>query len=186
MERIIKCLLPLCLVLLLSTAPVGAQILMMENSTIRFFSDALIEDITATTSGAQGLVNTSDKSFSFRVPIKSFEFAKDLMKEHFNENYMESEKHPYGTFKGSITGDFDVTKNGTYEVTADGQLNIHGIEQPRTLPARLIVDGKSVKLESVFMVKLVDHDIEIPQIVFQNIAEEIEVTVKSDLVPYKK
>lgn len=166
--------------------PVSGQIYMMENSTVRFFSDALIEDITAVNSNTQGLINFGDRSFSFRVPIKSFEFAKELMKEHFNENYMESHKHPYGAFKGSIKGQFDIEKNGTYEVTAEGILNIHGIDQPRSIPARLIVNGKSVKLESVFMVKLVDHEIEIPQIVFQNIAEEIEVTVKSDLAPYKK
>jgi polyisoprenoid-binding protein YceI len=174
------------LVLFAYAGTVKAQIYMLESANVRFFSDALIEDITATTTSVQGLINVSDKSFSFRIPIKTFEFAKDLMKEHFNENYMESEKYPYGTFKGSIAGNFDFTKNGVYEVTANGALNIHGVERERSLPSKLFVEGSVVRLESIFMVKLVDHDIEIPQIVFQNIAEEIEVTVKSDLIPYKK
>lgn len=169
-----------------SFSQVSAQIFMLDNSTIRFFSDALIEDITATNANAQGLINFGDKSFSFRVPIKNFEFAKELMKEHFNENYMESEKFPYGIFKGAINGNFDLSKDGTYEVTAEGVLTIHGVEQKRALPAKLIVQGNVLSLESVFLVKLVDHDVEIPQLVFQNIAEEIEVTIQSGLVPYKK
>jgi polyisoprenoid-binding protein YceI len=187
MKNIMK-LSRLCLILAMLTNAglASAQLYMMDNSIVTFFSDALIEDITATTKASQGLINASDKSFSFRVPIKTFEFAKDLMKEHFNENYMESEKFPYGTFKGTIDGNFDLTKNGVYEVVAKGVLGIHGVEQERSLPSKIFVEGSVVRLESVFIVKLVDHNIEIPQIVFQNIAEEIEVTVKSDLVPYKK
>jgi len=186
MKKTSKLTFAVLLALFVCSGTARAQIYMLESSNVRFFSDALIEDITATTTSAQGLVNVADKTFSFRVPIKTFEFAKDLMKEHFNENYMESEKYPYGTFKGSVVGNFDFTKNGVYEVTAEGILSIHGVEQKRSLPSKLFVEGKVVRLESVFMVKLVDHDIEIPQIVFQNIAEEIEVTIKSDLVPYKK
>jgi len=186
MVSIKKIFLLTALVGLVSFSQVSAQIYMLENPSVRFFSDALIEDITATNTNAQGLVNFGDKSFSFRVPIKNFEFAKDLMKEHFNENYMESEKFPYGIFKGTINGNYDLSKDGTYEVTAEGVLTIHGVEQKRTLPSKLVVRGSAVSLESVFMVKLVDHDIEIPQLVFQNIAEEIEVTIKSNLVPYKK
>jgi len=173
-------------VAVVSFSEVSAQIYMLQNPSVSFFSDALIEDITATNTNAQGLVNFGDQSFTFRVPIKNFDFAKDLMKEHFNENYMESEKFPYGIFKGTINGSYDLSKDGTYEVTAEGVLTIHGVEQKRTLPSRLSVKGTSVNLESVFVVKLVDHDIEIPQLVFQNIAEEIEVKIKSDLVAYKK
>ncbi len=163
-----------------------AQIYSLSDPNIRFFSSAPLEDIEAVNKSGQGLINTGDNSFSFRIPIKGFKFAKQLMQEHFNENYMESDKFPYGTFKGNIEGNYDLQKSGTYEVNAIGTLNIHGVEQQRTLPAKLVVDGDKISLESVFNVKLEDHSIEIPTLVFQNIAEVIEVTVKSGLVLYSK
>lgn len=104
------------------------------------------------------------------------------MQEHFNENYMESGKFPNATFKGTIEGTFDLNKNGSYPVTAKGELDIHGIKQQRTIPATIEVKDKSVKISSKFKVKLADHKIEIPTIVFNKIAEEIEVSIQSDLV----
>lgn len=163
-----------------------AQIYSLDQPFVRFFSHAPMEDIEAVNHSTQGLINVKDNSFTFRVPIKGFKFAKALMQEHFNENYMESDKYPYGTFKGTIRGNYDITRDGVYEVEAAGKLNIHGIEQERTIPAKIVVEDGKPRLETIFNVKLEDHDIEIPKIVFHNIAEVIEVTVKSGLVLYKK
>ncbi len=177
----------ICLTLALGTMSVAhAQIYTMKDANVGFFSDAVLEDIAATNMASQGVVNFQDKSFSLRIPIKSFKFERELMQEHFNENYMESEKYPYSTFKGSIDGDFDVNKDGDYNVTATGILSIHGVDMQRTIPAAIHVKKGAITIESKFMVKLADHKIEIPTIVFQKIAEEIEVTVNSAMVPYKK
>jgi polyisoprenoid-binding protein YceI len=177
----------ICLALaFLAMQQAKGQIYTMKDATVSFFSDATLEDIAATNSASQGVVNFQEKSFSFRIPIKSFKFERDLMQEHFNENYMESEKYPYGTFKGSIEGPFDIAKDGDYTVSATGVLNIHGVEIQRTIPTTIHVNKGSFSVESKFMVKLADHKIEIPTIVFQKIAEEVEVTVSSPLVVYKK
>lgn len=173
-------------VILLGLADLHAQIYSLHQPQIRFFSSAPLEDIEAVNQSAQGLLKIDDNTFTFRVPIKGFKFAKSLMQEHFNENYMESDKFPYGTYKGKIEGGYDLEKEGTYEVNTTGELKIHGVEQSRTLPAKIIVNDGEISIESVFSVKLVDHSIEIPTLVFQNIAEVIEVTVKSDLVLYKE
>ncbi len=44
------------------------------------------------------------------------------MQEHFNSDYMESDKFPKASFKGKIQEQIDVTKDGTYPITVDGDL----------------------------------------------------------------
>ena len=127
------------------------------------------------------VVNPDTRKFAFSVPIESFQFAKSLMQEHFNENYMESEKYPNGTFKGEIVEAVDLLKNGTHNVNVKGKLTIHGVEQERTIPATIDIKGKEMTINSKFKVKLVDHKIEIPQVVISNIAEVIDVTVKTNM-----
>ena len=106
------------------------------------------------------------------------------MQEHFNENYMESEKYPMGTFKGKIMEVIDYTKNGTYDVTAKGQLTLHGVTLPRDLKGKLTVENQKISLISSFEVKLVDYKIDIPKIVFAKIAEVISVKTKYNFSPY--
>ncbi len=173
-----------CAVLVAAFSPAKGQIYTLHEPLVVFFSDAPLEDIRAEAKAAQGLVNTADESFSFRVPIKSFRFASELMEEHFNENYLESEKYPYGTFKGKIEGDQNFSKDGDYAVAATGVLGIHGAEKQCTIPVVIHVSGGAVSFESKFMVRLADYRIEIPTLVFQKIAEEVEVSVSSKLVPY--
>jgi len=105
------------------------------------------------------------------------------MQEHFNENYMESDKFPTASFKGKINDNVDLTKDGTYKVTASGTLNIHGVEKPRDIEGSVTVKGGNVSLSSNFRVKLEDHKIERPSVVFQNIAETIDVKINATLKP---
>ncbi len=154
-------------------------------SKVHFFSDAPLEDIEATNTDLKAVVDVTNNTYSFRVPIKSFEFENSLMQEHFNENYMESEKYPNSTFKGKIVGEYNITEDGEYDVEAIGNFEIHGVEQERTIPAIITVEDGVASISSKFVVKLVDHDIDIPKVVFYNIAEEIEVTINASLKKYE-
>jgi hypothetical protein len=159
---------------------------LLENSFVRFFSDGIVEDIEATNKDAKGIVDFSKNEFLIKIPIKSFKFASSLMQEHFNENYMESDKFPEGIFKGKIEGTYDLSKNGTYNVNTTGDFTIHGVTKVRNIPAVIQVRDGKVSLESKFMIKVAEHKIKIPSIVIRNIAEEVEVTIKSDLKKYDK
>ena len=107
------------------------------------------------------------------------------MQEHFNENYMESDKYPQATFKGKINEKPDVTKDGTYPVTAAGIFEVHGVKQTRTITGKITVKSGAISLSSEFMVACKDHQIEIPKLVFYNIAENIRVQVNATYAPYK-
>lgn len=162
-----------------------SQIMQLENSHVKFYSYTVLEDIEAETKSTKGLINLDDESFYFEIPIKTFDFEKDLMEEHFNENYMESDEYPKATFEGKSTSDINLETDGTY--TFSGDLTIHGKTQKRDIEVTIKKgDSGVVLLNSEFKVKLVDHKIKIPKVVFANIAEVIDVTIKGELVEYKK
>jgi hypothetical protein len=163
----------------------GQDIYVSKNARISLYSSAPIEDIKATTYSGGSVYNPSSGELDFSVNIKSFTFEKELMQEHFNSDYMESDKFPKATFKGKIQQTVDVTKDGTYPVTAVGDLTVHGVTQKRTIPGTLIVKGGVISVASEFMVKCADHHISIPQIVFHNIAESIKMNVSATYTLYK-
>lgn len=168
--------------LLLFYFSVSAQRYTAEKGTVSFFSDATIEDIKATNSSSAGIVDLSTSGFAFSIPIKDFEFEKNLMKEHFNEKYLESDKFPKATFQGKING-FDVSKMGQQNVKAIGKLVIHGVTKEVELPATIEVTAdKKLAILSTFIIKLEDYKVKIPKLMWQNIAEQVEVKVDFTLI----
>lgn len=154
------------------------------SGTIRFVSVAPLETISASTNEIKGLLNTSDNTFAFSVSNKSFTgFNSALQQEHFNENYMESDKYPFSTFSGKIIESVDLTKPGNYEVRAKGVLDIHGIKHDRIIRCKVQVDNNQVSIKSQFIVLLEDHKIAIPRIVNQKLFPEINVSVDLTLKP---
>ena len=153
-----------------------AQKYSAEKAFVSFFSDAVIEDITAENTKVSTIFNSTTGDIVYSVPIKDFKFAKSLMEEHFNEKYMESEKFPKATFQGKVVG-FDMSKGGSQEVRAQGKLTVHGVTHDIDVPGTFEVTGKKIVMKSKFMVKVADYEITIPQLMFQNIAEQVEVTI---------
>jgi hypothetical protein len=124
MKRLIVLFFLLNLVLALN-----AQKFMTKNGFIGFYSHTPMEDIKAENNQVVGALDITTGEMVFQALIKSFHFDRALMEEHFNENYMESDKIPKSMFKGKITNlsSVDFTKNGTYEVTVEGDLTIHDV-----------------------------------------------------------
>jgi hypothetical protein len=164
-----------------SASNIYGQVFVSESSFVRFFSAAPLENIEAFNKDAKIAVDFEKMTFSVRIPIKSFVFEKELMQEHFNENYMESDKFPNATFKGTLTGEINPKKDGIYQLQAKGEAEIHGVKKEYAIPLKATVKGGVIETEALFMVKLADHKIDIPTVVFKKIAEEVEVTVKSKL-----
>lgn len=151
---------------------------------ISFRSEAPMELIKASSNSLVGLMDTVKKNFSFKVPISSFEgFNSRTQREHFNENYMQTEQYPEASFKGKLIEDIDFSKDGIYTVRAKGILNIHGVEKERILKSDLTIKNKIISLRSNFTVLLSDHNIPIPKVVHQKLANEIKVEVSTILQP---
>jgi len=148
-----------------------------EKSSITFFSEGVIEEIKASNTKVTSIFDLASGDVAYLLSQKDFQFDKKLMQVHFNEKYMESEKYPKSSFQGKISG-FDASNTQLQQVKAKGKLTIHGVTRDIDVPGTLQIEGNTVSLRSKFMVKLEDYNIKVPQIVWQNIAQQVEVTVQ--------
>ncbi len=154
---------------------------------IHFFSSSPLEDIEATSTTAVCVINTQTKKVYAKIKQASFVFKDKLMQEHFNENYMESDKFPDAILDMVIAESIDFTKDGVYDITLTGTLAMHGVKIPREIKGKLTIrNGVPVNATAAFEVKLVEHGIKIPRAVIMNIAEVIKVDVTFALEKYKK
>ncbi len=153
---------------------------------VKFFSSAPLEDIEAITKNGTSVLTLSKNEFFFLVPIKSFSFKSSLMQEHFNENYMESDKYPDARFSGKINETIDWKKDGTYPVTVTGKLSIHGVNKERTINGTVIIKNGIISIQSKFDVSCKEHEIKIPSMMTEKIAEVVAVSVDGAYAPYLK
>lgn len=148
------------------------------SGTVFFRSDAKLELIEAKSTQLKGILKPATGEFAFSVLVNSFEgFNSALQKEHFRENYMESDKFPKCTFEGKIIEKDDLTQDGTYEIRAKGMLSAHGVSMERIIKAQVVSQQGQLKIKSFFTIFLNDHGIVIPKVVYQKIAEEIYVEI---------
>jgi polyisoprenoid-binding protein YceI len=171
-----KKLIVLLMVLLAGTVAC-AQKLVTRNGYIGFFSQTPLENIKAETTQANAAIDIAKQTLAFAVLVKGFLFQKELMQEHFNENYIESDKYPKATFSGTYNGTLDITKSGTYNVVAKGQLNLHGVNRTIEVPATFQVQASKLVGKAAFAVKPQDYGIQIPALVREKIAQQIAVSV---------
>lgn len=161
-----------------------AQIYTCKTGTIKFVSEAPLELIKAQSAKASGVVDAATKNVAFSVEIDSFEgFNSGLQKEHFRENYMETQKYAKATFKGKIIEDVDLAKAGTYTVRAKGTFSIHGAEKEQILKVKITIKDNTILIETNFDVQLEDYNIKVPKLVNQKIASIIGVEVNALLKP---
>jgi polyisoprenoid-binding protein YceI len=172
-----KHLLLTAILLLLHFHALYSQRYTVKEGVVDFFSHAPLEDISAENKNIQSLFNVETGEIAFRIRISDFRFSKKLMQEHFNEKYMESDKYPYATFSGSLGG-FNANASGEQQVTATGKLTIHGVTHDVSTPGTVRRNGEYYQMDSSFMVRLEDYGIAIPQLLWQNIAEEVKVTIR--------
>ncbi|MEZ4984735.1 MAG: YceI family protein [Saprospiraceae bacterium] len=175
-------------VALLMVGALSAQKFFTREGKISFFSDAVVEKIEAHNNTATTVLDTETNRLEFAVLIKGFQFEKALMQEHFNENYMESDQFPKASFKGQLTPDSQVNwkADGVYQVKVAGSLSIHGKTQQVTLPATFTIKSGAIQGSSSFQVAVADYGIEIPAVVRDNIAKEINIKVQANYQIFNK
>lgn len=162
-----------------------AQTYFTRNGYIGFFSKTPLENIKAENRQVYAVIDPAKKTLAFTLLLKSFLFDKQLMQEHFNENYVESEKYPKSSFTGTINGALDVTKPGSYPVTVKGQLTLHGVTKPVEVPAVLEVQPGKLTGKADFKITPGDYNISIPALVKEKIESQIAVHVQVECTPSK-
>jgi len=165
------------------SASLFAQKVMTRTGKVSFFSSTKIENIEAFNNEVAAAYDASKGDLLFQMAIKGFRFDKQLMQEHFNEDYMESDKFPKASFSGKVTdySKVDLKKNGSYKVIANGTMTIHGVAKTVNIPGTIDVKDGVATFKSNFNVALADYNIKIPSIAEGKIARSIAVTVNAIL-----
>lgn len=184
-ETMMKRLSCLLLATALLPAPgLAAPVYTGREHLVRFVSHTPVFEFRAESTVMTSVWDAKSSTLIFSMPIRSFHFANALMEEHFNENYLESEKFPKSNFRGTLKGMTvdQAAKPGTYAVTLEGTLEIHGVSRPLKAAAKATVDAAGVLTTACdFKVALADHGIQIPGAVGDKIAEIMDVHVEAKL-----
>ncbi|MBC8035134.1 MAG: YceI family protein [Chitinophagaceae bacterium] len=155
-----------------------------KDAAVSFYSKALFENIEAHNKTAICVVDMTGGKIEFSVPIKGFQFENSLMQEHFNENYLESDKYPKAAFKGTIpsVGNVNLSKDGVYKVPMSGTLIMHGVSNPVTTEAVFTVKEGVASASAEFIIKPEDYNIKIPALVRDKVAKSVRVVVEIPLL----
>ncbi|MCK5170936.1 MAG: YceI family protein [Bacteroidales bacterium] len=155
---------------------------------IYFISHTDVIDIDADNHQVASFLNIETGKIQFAVLIKSFKFSLATAKEHFNESYMESDKHPKASFKGKILNidSVDLSTDGVYNISVLGTITIKAVEKEIEVQAILTVDNKKINAVSEFELLISDFDVKIPKLVEKRVAELIQVKLNMNYVLYEK
>lgn len=166
----------------------NAQIFNTSTGTVSFVSKTKFEEFSAINKQTQAAISADKGTVQFKLPVNSFQFEKDLMQTHFQENYMESSTFPNSSFKGKIKNLADVKfhTDGTYDVEVDGSLEMHGVVKEMTVKGKIVVKGTTVTLLSDFSIQCSDFGIKIPKNNVSQVSNTINITVDCVLSPKKK
>jgi polyisoprenoid-binding protein YceI len=155
---------------------------------ISFFSEAPLENIEAHNRQVTAIIDAGKGSLAFKVIMKSFEFEKAAMQDHFNKQYLHTDKHPDARFEGSFLDPsaLNVNKEGTYKVTVQGKLTIHGVTRDVKEAGVIEVKGNTLSTKAKFTIRLADYEVKVPSDYVRKISSEIDITVDATLNPFTR
>lgn len=159
-----------------------SQLYSTRNGFIGFYSKTALEDIRAENNQVYAIIDGGKKNIAFTLLLKGFIFQKELMQEHFNENYAESDKYPKANFSGAYTGDVPLDKDGSYKVMIKGNLTFHNVTKAIETPATIEVKNGHLLGKADFKLKPEDFNITIPSLVRDKIDKEMAVKVNIDCI----
>ena len=148
-----------------------------------FFSSTPLEDIKAENNQVYAVIDAGKKNLAFAMLAKGFIFQRELMQEHFNENYVESDKYPKATFTGTYTGDVSLNKDGVYPIKILGSLTLHNVSKQIEAPGTLEVKGGKLLGKSDFVLRPEDFNMKIPSVVRDKIGKEFKVHIVVECTP---
>ena len=179
MRTLIAC----CIAVLFGNFILAQTTFKTSEGVISFNASTPLEDINAINKEVNAIVNTDNGEFASVLLMTDFHFRRALMQEHFNENYVESERYPKAYFTGFIK-EFAAEKLtvNAREFIIEGQLTIHGVTRTFRTTAAIRKQAGKITMQSEFIVKPEDYDIKVPKLLFKKIAQEISVEVAFDLI----
>lgn len=167
---------------------IKAQKYITKTGQIDICSETSLFVIEAKNQQVASILNAENGDVVASTLVRSFKFHEALVEEHFNESYMESHEFPKGIFKGKITNfaDVDLSKDGTYDITIEGNLTLHGETNAVKTSGKMIVKDGKVSASTVFEVSLAAYQIKVEEKYKDRIKDEIKLTIHFDYAKMDK
>ena len=151
---------------------------------VTFFSYASVENIEAKNNQVLSILDLDNEKIAVSMLMRAFVFKKDLMHEHFNESYIESDIYPKATFEGSLEN-FNIEENTKQTQLINGTITIHGISKEIGIKTTITKSKKGILLTGEFNLTVNDFNIKIPPILANNIAKVVLVKFNFQYLPYE-
>ena len=165
-----------------STIVAQYKILTKTGTTTFEASVPSFEEVKGVNKNSGCILNTKTGEIVGLIIIKGFKFKLALMEEHFNENYMESNKYPKAIFKGKIIN-FDKEKitdtPQQFEIT--GTMDIHGATKEIRIPTKIYKKGNTTIINASFSLNTDDYNITLPLLVRSKVTKKVDVTIHYEL-----
>ncbi|MCB0749603.1 MAG: YceI family protein, partial [Ignavibacteriae bacterium] len=116
----------------------------------------------------------NESQLYFEVDLRTLDTGIGLRNRHMRENYLETDKYPLAAFTGKITKSEKLEEN-KYKVTVNGEMNIHGISIKQQIYGTVEFSESEAIIVTNFIVKLSDHKIEVPSLMFMKIDESMKL-----------
>ena len=169
------------------------QVALESDRLVRFTSSTAIDEFEGTTERLDGLVllNTeeltdrtggAESEIYFEVDLASLDTGIGMRDRQMRDSYLEVDRYPYAAFGGTIEQVVSLPGK-MFQVTTQGILGIHGVEQERALTCNLATVNEGYRVNCSFSVFLSDHDIEIPKLMFLKLNNEIRMDLNFILEP---
>jgi hypothetical protein len=177
-----------CCFIFMAAALMAQDKYFTKSGSIHFVSKGAIETIQANHRSVTCVLDSKTGAVQFAVLMKGFEFKKALMQEHFNENYVESDKYPKAEFRGQIVNNSEIayTKDGVYNAHVKGKLTLHGETKDVEADGKVTVKGGRLLANSDFTIQMSDYNITIPKLVKENMSNTVTISVNCTLEPLTK
>ncbi|MEX1011554.1 MAG: YceI family protein [Balneolaceae bacterium] len=187
MKRTVSLLIASIPVLLISAIPpeINAQAWITESGYVEFASEATMLSFKGTSNHLTGLIDLEKNLIDFYVDLNTLETGISRRDRDMRTQYLETDQYRYAEFTGSLRDGFNPNLEETQEVVATGQFTIHGVEREIEVSGTLTpLSSDSLRLEASWTVRLEDHNIDRPGVLFLELSEEQKVSISADLAPY--
>ena len=171
MNRLILLFIPLFIVNMMFS-----QKMITRSGEIKFDAtvQGAMDEVIGTNKTVSAIFDKSTSDLVVLALVKSFKFKSPLMEEHFNENYMESDKLPKATFKGKVLNYNG--KAGSYDV--EGDLTIHGVANKVKTKMTVANDSEKLMISGAFTIKLIDYKLNVPALAKKTLSETAKISIK--------
>ena len=174
----------LCFSILFFSYHLKAQRVIARQGHVAFFSYTSVEHIKAENNQVLGIIDLEQGELAVSMLMNAFIFEKALMREHFNESYVESDIFPKATFEGTILN-FDADQMGDQTRIVKGIFSMHGVTKELEIKAKIEHVNENYIISGTFEAVVKDYEIKIPPLLAGNIAKTVSVDFRFECLPYE-